>query len=713
MSKPRGRPTGSCTDQKVMKLWLDLETYNETDISVGTYRYAETAEILLLAYAIDDAPPQVWDLTADPESCPQDLAHALADADEVIAHNAQFDRTVYNAQATTPIALPRWRCTMAWALSHALPGALSDLCLVLRVPEDKAKLAEGRKLVSLFTKPQPDNRKVRRATRDTHPAEWQRFIAYAANDIEAMRECARRMPRWNWSPEAIAEWHCDQRINDRGFCVDRELTVAGARAAVVEKERLGRRFRELTQGVVDRPSQRAQFQAYLNNRFGLHLDNTRSDTFRQEMKRDTLDPECRELMSLSISANKTSTAKYAALDPAVSQDGRFRGGLQFAGASRTRRWAGRIFQPQNLPSRGLPSPESVESYIECLKNGTHDFFFDDLMLFGAAALRGVVVAPKGKKLEVADLSNIEGRMLAWLADEKWKLQAFREYDAGTGPDLYNITATSIIGGDPWKVDKKDRNVFGKVPDLACGYRGGVRGFQTFAHAYGVRMADHWHTIQRMIAPEHVERARWNLNKWGRPQLDEMEIAETEWLASETCKLAWRDRHPATVKLWYSLQDACENAIRNFGRTFAVNSKLSVKCVRYNDHPWMCIKLPSGRYLTYYDPRILNDTISYMGEASEQGSTTRAWIRVFTHGGKITGNCCQTLARDVLAPSLPEAERQGYLPVLTVHDEVVTECPDTDEFSDEGLVRILSTNPPWSTGLPLSAAGFEAYRYKKD
>lgn len=377
------------------QLWLDRETFSELDLTeVGTYRYAEHASDLLISYAVDDGEPKVWDCTA--EDCHDELWHALEDAPEVWAHNAPFDKAVHklslSGSALPPVALERWRCSMAMALSHALPASLNDLCTVLQVPEDQAKLAEGKKLVQLFTRPQPKGRKVRIATRLTHPEEWARFKQYAANDISAMRACVSRMPRWNWDESAIAEWHCDQRINERGFAVDRDLTRAGAAAAVVEKERIAVRFRELTGGVVDRPSQREQFRVYLKNQFGLDLDNTKSDTFQQLLKNPNLDPRCAELMRLSMSANKTSTAKYAALEPAIQDDNRFRGGLQFAGASRTRRWAGRLFQPQNLPSRGLPDAELVEHYIAVLKLGTHDLFYDDLMRFGAAALRGIVIA---------------------------------------------------------------------------------------------------------------------------------------------------------------------------------------------------------------------------------------------------------------------------------------------------------------------------------
>ena len=395
-------------------LWLDRETWSERDLKeVGTARYAEVAEDLLFAYAIGDGPARVWDCTA--EEMHDELYHAMDDADsEAWAHNAFFDRTIHNgpAQAHLPrIADERWRCSMAMALSHALPGGLADLCRVLKVPADMAKLADGKKLVRLFTQPQPDNRKIRRATRLTHPAEWERFKQYAANDITAMRECVRRMPAWNWDASAIAEWHLDQRINQRGFQVDQALTRAGARAAVEEKARIATRFAQLSGGQFT-PGQREKFRVYLGQRLGYELDNTQAGTFQVMLRDPGLPADVREMMELAIASNKTSTAKYAALDPAVSPDGRFRGGLQFAGASRTRRWAGRLFQPQNLPSRGLPSAEVIEDYIEHLKMGTHALFFDNLMLLGAAALRGCVVSAPGKKLVVADLSNIEGRVLA-------------------------------------------------------------------------------------------------------------------------------------------------------------------------------------------------------------------------------------------------------------------------------------------------------------
>lgn len=737
----------------MQKLWLDRETKSELDLKeVGTFRYAQHANDLLISYAIDDGDAKVWDVTD--EDPPDELLFAMEEAPEVWAHGAMFDKAIHNgpAQLHLPrIELERWRCNMALAMSHALPGKLASLCNVLEVPTELAKDKDGKRLINLFTKPQPANRKARWATKYTHPEDWERFKAYAVSDIIAMRECHNRTPKWNWDESAVAEWHLDQRINERGFQCDIELIEAGVRAAVDEKARIGAEFRRLTNGVVDRPSLRKQFIAFVQDEFGITLPNTTADTFTQMIKSWDLDPRLQELMKLCIANNSTSTAKFAALRPAVDDDGRFRGGLQFAGASRTRRWAGRLFQPHNLPSRGLPPHEKIERYVADLKANVHDLMHDNLMWLGKASIRAVVIAPPSKKLPVADLSNIEGRVLSWVAGEEWKLQAFRDYDTilpgldakgepnRKGPDLYKVTAASIIGGSPWDVKKVDRDVFGKVPDLASGYQGGVSGYQKFGKAYGVRMADHWVTMQRTLSKDLVERATWNLNKWGRQQLEDLDISEQEWLASETCKLAWRERHPATVRFWYDLQRAMTSAINNWGQVFKVGQFIKVRCVNYKKMKWLVVQLPSGRLLTYFDPHIVHkmrtervsvsktnegtiikvevdepsgSQLAYYGEASEEGKTTRQWVQVFTHGGKATGNVCQTIARDVLTPGLMEAERRGYLPVLSVHDEGVTETPDTDEYSAEELANIIATNLDWNQGLPLAAAGFDTYVYRK-
>lgn len=865
-------------------LKIDIETYSPVDIDCGLDNYKQSAELLLLAYKIDDQPTRLWDVTQD-KTPPLAFISAFYDPSVVlVAHNAAFERIMLN-QFGFESEIERWQCSMARALSHALPDDLDTLGKVLGLAPDAQKISAGRRLIGLFCKPLPENRKLRRADRTTHPADWALFCDYCVRDVDALHEVWQRLPLWNWSPRDVALWHLDQRINSRGFYADGELAAAGARAATAEKALLASRFAELTGGLA--PTQRAKVQEFINTKFGLSLTSTAKPAVEPLVKDTSKPADLREIAQIILDANKSSTAKYPAVQKRISPDGRLRGALQFAGAGRTRRWAGRGAQFQNLPSRGLPPAEKIEEYIDMLKIGVHDLFFDNLMLYGAAALRGLVVVPEGKRLVCADLSNIEGRMLAWVSGEKWKLQAFREYDAGTGPDLYNITANMIIGVDPWKVSKKDRNAFGKVPDLACvagnmpvvtqrglvtikevlptdlvwdgvewvkqdgvidrgvrrvvnvdgieatpdhlvltgvtwrqaqelvsnantrslalatasvnlpssawsmgllvgsarpksdapaaqsrttlscpifdsddlrgatcapsselptskpvydllnagprnrftvktdsgylivhncGYRGGVPGFQNFAKAYSVRMADHWGTIQSSVAQEHIQKAKSSVKEqWAVEQQQSLGISELEWVASESCKLAWRARHPATVAFWYDLQDAVINAIRAPGATFQVGEFIHVGVRQHGGHPWLLIRLPSGNFITYFHPGIEPDgrTITYWGMASSEGSTTRAWVKCYTHGGKLTGNVCQTTARDLLAYNLQPIEDAGYEIVLTVHDEVVTEAPDTEAFSHERLSSILATNPPWAPGLPLAAAGFVSYRYKKD
>lgn len=1005
-------------------LYLDCETFSELDLRVvGTYRYAEhsSTELLLVTYALGAGAVHTWS-PAEGEPVPLRLLAVLSKPGTTyVAHNSAFDRNIipralhrmgllFDDQRDRLLDPHQWRCTMVKALAHALPGDLDTLGKVLGLGADQAKIAEGKKLIQRFCKPAPANHKRRRYDHTSHPELWAKFRTYAETDIVAMRECDRRMPDWNLGPRELELWFLDQKINDRGFFCDRELVDAAVRSTAEEKAHLARRFVELTGGQVARASQREQFRTYLAERHGLELENTQAETLRTVRRQVPDGSVVAELIDIALATNKTSTSKYARIQPAIGTDDRFRGGFQFAGAGRTRRWAGRMYQPQNLPSRGLPKAALVDAYIDAVKVGVHTVCFDNLMQFGAAALRGVITAPAGRHIVAADLSNIEGRVLAWIAGEDWKLDAFRAYDAGTGPDLYNVTANTIVGVDPWNVPKKTRNVFGKVPDLACfaadtpvltdrglkrivdvqpddrvwdgvewvnhqgvltrgvrpvvnvagievtpdhlirtnetwtpaevlatcestlsralatgsaslpwsafaevqvvgsvrfsssahvettwrswkrtceaarrraatgvpsrkrptpenttgatrtssrttrtaggcstesrrastaagiqttrrtpttgaeastygpsgsrnvgvfspiwsrwtagtsrvwswiastwtkatsratsasspnrptsttdvassnfklespnskpvfdvalagarnrftiltqrgwllvhncGYQGGVSGFQTFAHAYGVRMADHWDTIQQSIEPAIILKAKKNLNKaWAKKQIEDLQISELEWLASEACKLAWRARHPATVSFWYGLQEAAIAAIDFPGSVHQV-TRLKLSCREFAGHLWLQILLPSGNRLCYFHPEVIRTverdeetgeervrkSLAYWSLATDEGGP-RIWQRTFTHGGKLTGNVCQTIARDILAYNMPNIEAAGYDIVATVHDEIVGEAPVS--LDETRMVELLATNPPWADGLPLAAAGFHHDRYMKE
>lgn len=702
-------------------IWLDDETYSSEPITNGTHKYAEGAEILIRALALDDGAVQIRDLTPggqywtlvgddiEPSKCglTDDLNAALESDGEVWAHNSHFDRTV-ERHAGLDIPLHRWRDTMVQALAHSLPGALGNLCEVLRVPTDKAKDKAGKQLIQLFCKPPGANLKRGRATRETHPAEWKRFLIYAGLDIMAMRECHKRMPKWNYPANAqeLALWQLDQRINDRGMYMDTELAAAAVRAVGLAQVELKRRTVDLTNGEVESSTKRDAMLEHVLAEYGVDLPDLQKSTIERRAQDPDLPEGLRELLRIRLQASSTSTSKYNTLLKSVSSDGRLRGTKQYCGAFRTGRWAGRLFQPDNLP-RPVLKQDEIDAGIEALKADCAGLLFDNVMELTSSAIRGCIVAPPGKKLVVADLSNIEGRVLAWLAGEKWKLKAFADYDTGTGHDLYKLAYAKAFGVAPEDVDKQMRQI-GKVMELALGYAGGVGAFLTFAAAYGIDLEVLAEQAFRSI-PQHVMAQanimfEWHRDKKKKDPAGATGLSKQAWLVCESFKLAWREAHPATVALWNDLEATVRQAIDVPGKTFQCRA-LKVR----RDGKWLRIGLPSGRVLCYPSPEIVDDTVTYMGN----NQYTRKWERLRTYSGKLAENVVQAIARDVLGGAMHPVEDAGYEIVLHVHDELVTEAPDTDNYNAEGLSALLAANPPWAPDMPLAAAGFEAYRYKKE
>lgn len=683
-------------------LWGDLETYCEIPITNGTHAYAEGVEVMLFAWAIGDEPVSIWDLTAG-EPIPSRLRKAIADPDTILFfHNSHFDRTVLR-HAMPELAPPveRWRDTMVQALAHSLPGALGALCEVLGVPQDKAKDKEGKALIQLFCKPRPKNSKLRRATSKTHPEEWRRFVAYAGLDIEAMREVYKRLPKWNYQGAELALWYRDQQINDRGVCMDVQLAQAAIEAVDLEQKHLAKRTQVMTDGEVQAATQRDALIKHIVESYGVDLPDMQRSTLERRIADPDLPSAVKELLHIRLQASTTSTSKYKSLMKGVSRDGRLRGTLQFCGASRTGRWAGRLFQPQNLPRPSLEQ-ERIDEGIEALKSGCADLLFDNIMELTSSALRGCIMAPEGKKLVVSDLSNIEGRKLAWLAGEQWKLDAFREYDEGTGPDLYKLAYARAFNISPDDVDKYQRQI-GKVMELGLGFGGGVAAFLTFALVYGLDLEELANAALPNIPRDVIREAKsWYDESVKRKAT--YGLSERVFIACDSLKRLWRRAHPATCDFWYELERTVRTAIATPQKTLYCGY-LKVR----RDGAWLRIQLPSGRALCYPSPSIDKGNITYQGV----NSYSRKWQRLKTYGGKLVENVTQAAARDVLAGNMPLIEDAGYSIVLTVHDEVITEAPDTDDFDNKTLSALLSTNPEWAPDIPLNAGGFEAYHYRKD
>ncbi len=650
-----------------MKLFLDLETFSATPLKQGIYKYAEHAEIMLFAFAIDDEPTQVWDCTAGPEMTATEvrLRQALQSS-RLIAHNVQFDRTVLRARGYD-LPIHRWHCTMAQAYAHSLPGALDKLCEILNVPQDQRKQKIGKQLVQLFCKPRGKTSKIRRATRETHPAEWAQFKEYAKQDVEAMRAVYHKLPTWNYCDDELALWHLDQRINDRGISVDVDLATSALRTVLEARGGFADRVNSITNGDVVSATKRDALLVHLLREYGVDLPDLQASTLERRLGDPDVPEPVRELLRIRLQASMTSTTKYKTLLDSVGSDGRLRGLLQFCGASRTGRWAGRVFQPQNLARVPKHLSKEIDNAIELIKNDCADLAYENVMEVLSACIRGCLVANEGKQLAVADLSNIEGRFAAWIAGEEWKIKAFREYDSGAGHDLYVLAYARSFGVDPDEVlaDYEAGGIMrqiGKVQELALQFQGAVGAFGTMAKAYGVDLPDD--QVLRIVK-------------------------------------AWRKAHPRIVSFWYELEEAAEQAIMNPGVTIE-RRRLKLR----RDGNWLRIKLPSCRCLCYPSPRMVEGKITYMGV----NQYTRKWERITTYGGKLFENAVQGGARDVIAYNMPTIELAGFEILLTVHDEVITEA-DLEHKSDN-LCDLLALQPQWAPGLPLAASGFETQRYRK-
>jgi len=686
----------------------DIESFSPTPLSDGTHIYAEKVEILLWTYAINDGPVHCWDLTTG-EPMPADLAEIIEDQDTLMVwqNGNNFDSTVIkHAMPSVYAKLPirRWYDTLQQALAHGLPGSLAALCDIMGVADEDKKI-DGKAFIQLFCKLPPKNVKRPRATRHTHPAEWEAFKHYAMQDIPSMRAIFYKMPKWNLPLEGqeMELSRMDFEINNRGFCLDTDLIHAAIRAIDRAQKALSARTVELTEGEIARTTQRDKLLAHLLAEYGVELPDLKKDTLERRIGDENLPWQLRELLAIRLQASANSTSKYRKALKGMSSDGRIRGCLQFDGASRTRRWAGRLLQPQNF-ARGKLKRAAVDLGIEAMKANCEDLVVDNVMELASASLRGMIIAPPGKKLVVADLSGIENRDAAWLADEEWKLEALREFDAGHGADLYVLEYAKSFSVDPATVGKYQR-LIGKVLSLSLQYAGGVGAFMSMAMIYGIdleELAEHtWNTL-----PADVQRDAEGMYDWTvRKKRSTFGLSKRAYCCCEGLKRMWRDANPSIVAHWAEIQECVVRAVTRPGVTVPCG-----KTRMRRDGNWLRIRLPSGNYLVYPSPKV-----DERGQFTYNGASpySRKWGRQKTFGGKIFNSYCQSLARDIMAANMPAVQAAGYDIVLSVHDELICEAPDSSDFSHEHLASLLATVPSWAEGMPLAAAGFEAYRYRKE
>lgn len=635
-------------------IYADTETFSAQDLSrVGAARYAEDAQIILWSYAENDAPAKVWDRVSNPRM-PADLKRMwerlFADPDaRVVMHNGMnFDRRVFASNGFGEIPAEKIIDTMVLAYEHALPGSLEQLCEAFRLDADHAKDKDGKRLIQIFCKPLPVNYKLTRATPQTHPAEWERFKNYARLDIESMRVIYKKLPKWNATAQERRLQALDAVINSRGMCIDLELAKGAMETAARHRTHLAERTQELTGGAVSAATQRDALLEYLRSEWGLDLASATRAEVEKRIAEPGIPEPVKELLRIRIASTKISVQKFQSVLKTVCKDGRIRGALQFRGAGRTGRFSGRLVQFQNL-ARPTMRNDEIEFAIEATKEGLLDMFYEDPMPVLSNLLRGLLIASKGKKLLVADYSNVEGRVLAWLAGEEWKLKAFRDFDAGVGHDLYKLTYARAFNVKPETVTKAQRQM-GKVLELGMGYGGGAGAFRTFALAYGIDLHDMADAVKSSISPTiWAEACEWYPKALLGGFTEGMD--KEVFLACDSVKRAWRKANAQIVQFWYDMDAGVRQALIEggpvrVGRHITVDKKGN----------YLRVRLPSGRYLIYPSPRIDDDGISYFGVAR----VSRKWARIRSWGGKYC-----------IAKGTPVLTQEGWRPIeaITAADKV--------------------------------------------
>ncbi|MBR5845535.1 MAG: DNA polymerase [Rikenellaceae bacterium] len=649
----------SCSKRR---LFIDLETFSSVDISsAGAFRYTEAPdfEILLIAYAWDDEPVQVLDLTSGTlhvRAHWANLKDALRSPSVVkVAHNCAFERAALSRYIGRDLPPEEWEDTMVLAAYNGLPLSLDGAGAALGLRQQKIK--EGAALIRYFCQPcKPTKANGQRSrNRPEHaPDKWARFVEYCGRDVEVAQAIYKRLGSFPVTPFERRIWALDARINERGVLVDLDL----ARAAVAVDEaftaELMSEMKKLTG--LENPNSVAQLKGWLEG-CG-HFSDSLAKAAVSDMLAEASDPVVARVLRLRQMLGKTSTTKYGTMLAAAGSDDRMRGLTQYYGAARTGRWAGRLVQLQNLPQNHLDAIGAVRELVRSRDLATLEMIYDDVPDVLSQLIRTALVAKPGHTFLVADFSAIEARVIAWMAGEQWRQDVF-----ASGGDIYCSSASQMF-----KVPVEKHGVNGhlrqkgKVAELACGYGGGVNALIAFG-------AD-----KMGLSPE------------------EMQDIVTQWRAAS----------PSIPKFWRDTEAAAKLALENPGKKYRVPCGVEFR----KDADALRLLLPSGRWLTYWGARLENGSIVYMGQGSQGG-----WLKKDTWGGKLVENIVQAVARDCLAVAMDRLDAAGFEICFHVHDEVVAEAPEGSRWED--MAEIMGRPIEWAPGLLLRADGYDTKFYRKD
>ena len=642
-------------------LAIDIETYSDVDlISCGVYKYSSSPyfEILLIAYSVDDEETVCIDV-ANGEEPPKEFIEMLFD-DTVTktAFNANFERTCFSNYYQHSFRPEAWRCTAVQAAMLALPLSLEGVGAVLGL--DKQKMTEGKELIKYFCSPckatKSNGGRTRNLPKDA-PEKWRQFKTYCIRDVDVEKQIRQRLAKFP-IPKREQEIYClDQRINDRGIMVDRNLVNHAVACDLLYKETATARAYELTG--LENPNSVSQLKLWLKEK-GLEVDSLAKDTVKDlSMKAEG---DVQEVLKLRLATSKTSVKKYEAIDRSVCAENRVHGLLQFYGANRTGRWAGRLVQIHNLPQNHLPDLELARALVSEGRYEEVELFYESTPNVLSELIRTAFVAKPGCRFIISDYSAIEARVLAWLAGEEWRLQVFE-----THGKIYEASASAMFHVPIEEITKTSPlRQKGKISELALGY-GGAVGALTSMGALKMGLTEE----------------------------------ELPGLVS-----TWRSANPHITAFWWAVDDAAITAVRD-----KKTSRVGRVSFEYKSGI-LFVTLPSGRKLSYVKPRMMLNKFGREGLTYEGIGESKKWMRLETYGPKLVENIVQAASRDILAEAMLRLEKEGFDIVCHVHDEVVLEVPD-GKSSVEEVNEIMAVNPVWTEGLPLKAAGFESPFYKKD
>lgn len=645
-------------------LAIDIETYSSVDlVKSGVYAYSSAPdfEILLFAYAFDDEPVQIVDLASGDE-LPADIWKALC-SDDIIkrAYNANFERTCIGRMFSLGLPVNQWRCSAVHAATLGLPRKLGDVAAALGLEQQKD--TRGTALINYFSKPCKPTKANGGRTRNLPkhaPDKWEIFKEYCAQDVEVERTIRKKLERFPVKDSEQRLWEYDQRINDRGVRVD----VDFAQSAIEIDQAFGQKCYDEAQQLtgLENPKSVMQLKGWLQAETGEEVKSLNKEVL-QDLIKNAFSLKAKRVLYLRSMMAKTSTSKYEAMVRSVCPDGRIRGLLQFYGANRTGRWAGRMVQVQNLPQNHIRDLDYARQCVLDADFETIEMLYGNVPDTLSQLIRTAFIPSEGREFIVSDFSAIEARVIAYLAQEHWRLDVFRThgkiYEASAA-QMFHVPVESIHKGDPLRQK-------GKIAELALGYGGSVGALKSMG------------ALNMGVAEEELQ-----------PLVD-----------------AWRNSNRAIVKFWHDVEWAALEALE--GKPSKLHNGIQFQ----KESGILFIGLPSGRRLAYIQPEIQENkfgrpAITYMG----LNQTKSTWERIETFGGKLVENIVQAFARDCLAESIIRLEDRGFEVNFHVHDEVILDVP-RGQSTPEEISAIMCEPISWASGLPLSADGYRCDFYRKD